>query len=150
MVSPWSSVCLSICSPVFHTSVGLHFCFWMITWVIVSGFSPNLVCALILWRCCMGLLMGNFRQFFTELSASNASIFLFQVHNLSIHLKCSNRQALANSVGQDQMLQNAEVDQVNTICHSSGGWVVRRCRVSYVTGASNWYWLTVGQGLLSL
>ena len=31
-----------------------------------------------------------------------------------------------------------------------GGWVVRRCRVSYVTGASNWYWLTVGQGLLSL
>ena len=27
--------------------------------------------------------------------------------------------------------------------------VVRRCRVSYVTGASNWYWLTVGQGLLS-
>ena len=31
-----------------------------------------------------------------------------------------------------------------------GGRVVRRCRVSYVTGASNWYWLTVGQGLLSL
>ena len=25
-----------------------------------------------------------------------------------------------------------------------------RCRVSYVTGASNWYWLTVGQGLLFL
>ena len=31
-----------------------------------------------------------------------------------------------------------------------GGWVRQRCRVSYVTGASNWYWLTVGQGLLSL
>ena len=31
-----------------------------------------------------------------------------------------------------------------------GGWVWRRCRVSYVTGVSNWYWLTVGQGLLSL
>ena len=30
-----------------------------------------------------------------------------------------------------------------------GGRVVRRCRVSYVTGASYWYWLTVGQGLLS-
>ena len=28
--------------------------------------------------------------------------------------------------------------------------VVRRCCVSYITGASNWYWLTVGQGLLSL
>ena len=31
-----------------------------------------------------------------------------------------------------------------------GGRVVRRCCVSYITGASNWYWLTVGQGLLSL
>ena len=31
-----------------------------------------------------------------------------------------------------------------------GGRVVQRCRVSYVTGASSWYWLTVGQGLLSL
>ena len=27
---------------------------------------------------------------------------------------------------------------------------MRRCCVSYITGASNWYWLTVGQGLLSL
>ena len=27
---------------------------------------------------------------------------------------------------------------------------VEKCRVPYVTGASNWYWLTVGQGLLSL
>ena len=25
----------------------------------------------------------------------------------------------------------------------------QRCRVSYVTGASSWYWLTFGQGLLS-
>ena len=33
---------------------------------------------------------------------------------------------------------------------SFGGRVVRRCHVSCVTGASNWYWLTVGQGLLSL
>ena len=31
-----------------------------------------------------------------------------------------------------------------------GGRVWRRCRVSYVTGASNWDWLTVGQGLISL
>ena len=36
-----------------------------------------------------------------------------------------------------------------------GGWGVgglgeARCRVSYVTGASNIYWLTVGQGLLFL
>ena len=33
---------------------------------------------------------------------------------------------------------------------SGGGRVVRRCCVSYITGASNWYWLTAGQGLLSL
>ena len=31
-----------------------------------------------------------------------------------------------------------------------GGRVWRRSRVSYVTGASNWYWITAGQGLLSL
>ena len=30
------------------------------------------------------------------------------------------------------------------------GWVRQRCCVSYVTGASNWDWLTVEQGLLSL
>ena len=33
--------------------------------------------------------------------------------------------------------------------HVWGGWVRQRCHVSYVTGASNWYWLTVGQFLLS-
>ena len=39
----------------------------------------------------------------------------------------------------------------NILCPGSwGGWVVRRCCVSYITGASSWYWLTVGQGLLSL
>ena len=41
------------------------FCFRMITWVNINGFSPNLVCALILWRCGMGLLMGKFRQILT-------------------------------------------------------------------------------------
>ena len=30
-----------------------------------------------------------------------------------------------------------------------GGRMVWRCCVSYVTRASNWYWLTLGQGLLS-
>ena len=33
---------------------------------------------------------------------------------------------------------------------SRGGWVRQRCPVALVTGPSNWYWLTVGQGLLSL
>ena len=35
-------------------------------------------------------------------------------------------------------------------CVIGGGWVRQRCHVSYATGASNWYSLTVGQGLLSL
>ena len=33
--------------------------------------SPNLVCALILWRSGLGLLMDKFCQIFTELSAHN-------------------------------------------------------------------------------
>ena len=36
-------------------------------------FSPKLVCALILWRSALGLLMGKFRLFLTELSAHNTS-----------------------------------------------------------------------------
>ena len=42
-----------------------------------------------------------------------------------------------------------------TVCSSLSvlGWLgeakVSYCRVSYATGASNWYWLTFGQGLLS-
>ena len=49
----------------------LIFCFWMITKVNVSGISPNLVYALILWRSGLGLLMGKLCQFMTELSAGH-------------------------------------------------------------------------------
>ena len=47
------------------------FRFQMITLVNINGFSPNLVCALILilWRSGLGLLMGKFHQYLTELSA---------------------------------------------------------------------------------
>ena len=38
------------------------FRFRMITWVNINGFSPNLVCVLILWRSGLGLLMGKFSQ----------------------------------------------------------------------------------------
>ena len=34
--------------------------------------------------------------------------------------------------------------------HDGGGWLRQRCCVSCVTKASNWDWLTVGQGQLSL
>ena len=60
------------------------FHFRMITWVNINGFSSNLVCVLILWRSGLGLLMGKFRQFFTELSAQNTHIFISD-DNLSKH-----------------------------------------------------------------
>ena len=38
----------------------------MILIVIIDGFSPNLVCALILWRSTLGMLMGKFCLFLTS------------------------------------------------------------------------------------
>ena len=53
--------------------------FWTKTSVNINGFSPNLIlCALVLWRSCLGLLMDKFCQFLTELSVHDTSIFLFQ------------------------------------------------------------------------
>ena len=43
----------------------------------MNGFSPNLMCALVLWRSGFGLLMGKFRQFMTKLSARDTSVFSF-------------------------------------------------------------------------
>ena len=51
--------------------------------VNINGFSPNLVCALILWRSGLGLLMGKFRQFLPDLSARHTPIFSFPDDNLS-------------------------------------------------------------------
>ena len=48
----------------------------------MGSFSPNLVCALILWRSGLGLLMGKFRQILTELSARDTFIFSFPDDNL--------------------------------------------------------------------
>ena len=41
----------------------------------MNRFSPNLVCALILWRSGLGLLMGKFCQVLTELSAQMAEYY---------------------------------------------------------------------------
>ena len=41
----------------------LYFHFRMITLVNINGFTPNLACALILWRSCLGLLMSTFHLF---------------------------------------------------------------------------------------
>ena len=68
-------MCLSVRPSVFR--------FRMITRVNTNGFSPNLVCALILWMSGLGLPMGKFRQIFTELSARDTPIFSFADDNLS-------------------------------------------------------------------
>ena len=56
-----------------------------------------------------------------------------------------------------ELLLNRKSSLLETIvvtCRSKiakrGGWVRQRCHISCVTRASNWDWLTVGQGLLSL
>ena len=49
----------------------------------LNGFSPNLTCALILWRSGLRLLMGKFCQFLTNKSARDTSIFSFPDNNLS-------------------------------------------------------------------
>ena len=54
-----------------------------ITLVNNKGFSPNLLYALTLRRSGLGLLMGKFRQIFTEFSARDTPIFSFPDDNLS-------------------------------------------------------------------
>ena len=48
----------------------------------ISGFSPNLVFALILWRSGLGLLMGKFRQILMVICRRHA-LFSFPDDNLS-------------------------------------------------------------------
>ena len=55
----------------------------MITSVNNKEFSSNLLYALTLRRSGLGLLMGKFRQIFTELSARDMPIFSFPDDNFS-------------------------------------------------------------------
>ena len=55
----------------------------MFTLVNINLLSPKLVCAFILWTSALGLLMGEFHPFWTELSARNTSVIYFQENNLS-------------------------------------------------------------------
>ena len=69
------AVCVSVHLSVVHLSAHPYFRFRTITLVNVHGFSPNLVCDIVeVW---FGLLMGKFRQFLTELSSCNMSVFSF-------------------------------------------------------------------------
>ena len=66
MVSRWTSVCLSV-RPFVRPSVRFSFPDDNLS-KNINAFSPNLVCALILWRSALGLLMGKFRQILTKLA----------------------------------------------------------------------------------
>ena len=59
-----------------RVSVRPYFCFRMVTWVNVSGFSPNMVWALILWISGLGLLMGKFHQLLTVICPRQVRIFI--------------------------------------------------------------------------
>ena len=86
IVAGYYGFTLVLCKSIRRTSVRPSvFRFRMKTWVNVNGFSPNLVCALILWRSGLGLLMGKFRQFLMELPARDTPILLFPDDNLSKH-----------------------------------------------------------------
>ena len=97
MVSHWLSVCLSIC----WTSLHLYFCFRTITWVNVSWFSPNLVCALTLWRSGLRLLKGQFSPFLTIicLRYDNGEVLSFHIlilQKVSFLCSCSLTLVLLN------------------------------------------------------
>ena len=64
MVSRWMSVCRSIHQLPIRLSI---FSFLDDNLVNFNGFSPNLVCALILLRSGLGLLMGKFCQILTAI-----------------------------------------------------------------------------------
>ena len=55
---------------VYLPATHLCFCFRTIIWVNLIGFSPNLICALILWWYGLGLLFGTFPHFW-QLSPHN-------------------------------------------------------------------------------
>ena len=85
IVEIWFGIATGQISSIFDSYLPItypYFCFQIMTWVNISGFSLNLVCTLI-WRSVLGLLMGKFHQFFTELSAHDRYIFSFQDNNLS-------------------------------------------------------------------
>ena len=69
--------------------------FVLITPLNVSGFSPDLVCALILWRSGLVLQMGKFFQFLTELSANHEIVVGYYCF---MHLFCSEYTCVSKKV----------------------------------------------------
>ena len=86
IVEVWFGIANGQISSIFDRVIGpqhVWFSFTDDNCVNINGFSPNLVCTLILWRSGLGLLMGKVRQFLTELSAHDTSDFSFLDNNLS-------------------------------------------------------------------
>ena len=63
------AVCVYVHLAICCMSVSI--CFWTITWVNINGFSLNLVCALIMWRSGLGLLMGKISSIFDRVFQDN-------------------------------------------------------------------------------
>ena len=70
------SIRQSISRTFVHPSV---FHFRMITCVNINGFSPNLVCALILWTSGLGLLMANFVKLLQSYLPETCPYFHFRM-----------------------------------------------------------------------
>ena len=62
---------------------GLYIRFQMITLVNITGCSPNLVCALIVLRSGLGLLMVKFHEFLIELCVCVRALYSFPDDNFS-------------------------------------------------------------------
>ena len=104
------------------------FRFRMITWVNINGFSPNLVCALILWSSGLGLLLGKFRQTLTEISARDTPIFSFPNDKLSRYQgiltklgTCIDTKEIWVGIANGQI--SSIFDRVNCPRHDNG-WVL--------------------------
>ena len=84
IVEIWFGIVNGHISSIFDSylpATGPYFHFRMITFVNINGFSPNLVCALILCTSALGLLMDKFCPFLRVLYL--LSVFYFQDNNLN-------------------------------------------------------------------
>ena len=70
-------------------SIHPYFTFRTITWINLNGFSPNLICAVILWRSALGLLISKFYQFLTVIWPRHDNDWILLFHILLNFCICS-------------------------------------------------------------
>ena len=73
------------------------FHFGRLIWVNIDRFSPNLVYALIFWRSGLGLLMGKFCQFLTELFACDMIMAGYYCCMFLFSFRCCYKQSTLHS-----------------------------------------------------